>query len=240
MEHVHADCRPVRWRSAGADAVLRRALSDHGVRPVDLPGEPARHRNLLVGAGFETLFHGLPRSGAALDAGLAQSPAASKARKSGSQETRRWRGQSQGLRHGLQNRSDLLAARGLPCSGGWAPSDVDGAISPRRSEEIFSDARNRPHELWIVWTALHDCLFLDEGLILPVQVKPRLDRDWAVYTQPLFVEQSVHKIAHFSSGIGIQPDCPLDAIRRGGVPCCWHKTPVGEPDFSHVRREKPR
>src|SRR5712672_1560251 len=68
VEHVHADCRAVRWRSAGADAVLRRALSGHGVRPVDLPGEPARHRNLLLGAGLETLFHGLPRSGAALDA----------------------------------------------------------------------------------------------------------------------------------------------------------------------------
>src|ERR1700730_8450175 len=59
VEHVHPDCRAVRRRSAGADAVLRRALSGHGVRPVDLPGEPARHRNLLVGAGLETLFHGL-------------------------------------------------------------------------------------------------------------------------------------------------------------------------------------
>src|SRR5271166_1780222 len=50
VEHVHTDCRAVRWRSAGADAVLRRALSGHGVRPAYLPGEPARHRNLLVGA----------------------------------------------------------------------------------------------------------------------------------------------------------------------------------------------
>src|SRR5271166_7138642 len=49
VEHVHPDCRTVRGRSAGADAVLRRALSGHGVRPADLPGEPARHRNLLVG-----------------------------------------------------------------------------------------------------------------------------------------------------------------------------------------------
>ena len=37
-----------------------------------LPGEPARHRNLLVGTGLETLFHGLPRSGAALDPGRCQ------------------------------------------------------------------------------------------------------------------------------------------------------------------------
>src|SRR6202022_5198539 len=72
VEHVHPDCRAVPWRSAGADAVLRRALSSHGVRAVDLPGEPARHRKLLVGADLETLFHGLPRSGAALDAGRCQ------------------------------------------------------------------------------------------------------------------------------------------------------------------------
>jgi|HubBroStandDraft_4_1064222.scaffolds.fasta_scaffold62705_3 hypothetical protein len=144
------------------------------------------------------------------------------------------------LRHGLQNRSHFPAARGLSCLVCWAPSDVDGAISPRRSEEILCDARNRPHEVRIVWTALDDCLFLDEGLILPVQVEPRLDRDWAVYTQPLFVEQSVHKIAHFSSCIRIQPDCPLDAIRCGCIPCCWRKTPVGEPDLSHVRSKKPR
>src|SRR5438874_9715635 len=72
VEHIHADCGAVRRRSASADVVLRRALSGHGVRPVDLPGEPARHRNLLVGAGLETLFYGLPRSGAALDAGRCQ------------------------------------------------------------------------------------------------------------------------------------------------------------------------
>jgi hypothetical protein len=56
----------------GADAVLRRALSGHGIRAVDLPGESTRHRNLLVGADLETLFHGLPRSGTTLDAGRCQ------------------------------------------------------------------------------------------------------------------------------------------------------------------------
>jgi hypothetical protein len=44
----------------------------HGVRPVDLPGESARRRKLLVGADLDTLFHGLPRSGAALDDGRCQ------------------------------------------------------------------------------------------------------------------------------------------------------------------------
>src|SRR5271169_5382233 len=68
------------WLAARAEGIglgwisilERRALSGHGVRPVDLPGEPARHRNLLVGAGLETLFHGLPRTGAALNAGRCQ------------------------------------------------------------------------------------------------------------------------------------------------------------------------
>src|SRR6202035_1994204 len=72
VEHVHPDCRAVRRRSARADAVLRRALSGHGIRAVDLPRESTRHRNLLVGADLETLFHGLPRFGAALDAGRCQ------------------------------------------------------------------------------------------------------------------------------------------------------------------------
>ena len=74
--------------------------------------------------------------------------------------------------------SHFLAARRLSCLVCWAASDVDGAISPRRSEEILGDARNRPHEVRIVRTALDDCLFLDEGLILPTQVEPRLDRDF--------------------------------------------------------------
>jgi hypothetical protein len=42
VEHVHPDCRAVRRRSAGADAVLRRALSGHGIRAVDLPRESTR------------------------------------------------------------------------------------------------------------------------------------------------------------------------------------------------------
>src|SRR6476646_11235406 len=59
VEHVHPDCRAVRRRSAGTDAVLRRALSGYVIRAVDLPRESTRHRNLLVGADLETLFHGL-------------------------------------------------------------------------------------------------------------------------------------------------------------------------------------
>src|SRR3984893_9461593 len=58
MEHVHTDCLAV-WRGlAGPDIALRRAVSSHGVCPVDLPGEPARHRDLPVGAGCQALLHG--------------------------------------------------------------------------------------------------------------------------------------------------------------------------------------
>src|SRR5229473_4174886 len=67
VEHVHTDCLAV-WRGlAGADIVLRRAISSHGVCPVDLPGELARHRDLPVGAGCQALRHGVRRPGATLD-----------------------------------------------------------------------------------------------------------------------------------------------------------------------------
>src|SRR5215831_14204346 len=57
MEHVHADCLAV-WRGlAGAEIVLRRAVSSDGC-PVDLSGEPARHRDLPVSAGCQALRHG--------------------------------------------------------------------------------------------------------------------------------------------------------------------------------------
>jgi hypothetical protein len=57
---------------AGADIVLRRAVSSHGVCPVDLPGEPARDRDLPVGAGCQALCHGVRRPGATLDPGRCQ------------------------------------------------------------------------------------------------------------------------------------------------------------------------
>ena len=44
----------------------------HGLRPADLPGKPARHRDLPLGPRIETLSHGLPPAGPALDAGRCQ------------------------------------------------------------------------------------------------------------------------------------------------------------------------
>ena len=50
----------------GPDAFLRRAIPVHGLRPADLPGKPARHRDLPLGPRID-LSHGLPsRSGARL------------------------------------------------------------------------------------------------------------------------------------------------------------------------------
>jgi hypothetical protein len=117
---------------------------------------------------------------------------------------------------------------------------VEGAICPRRSEEILCDAHDRHHEVGIVWAALNGRLFFDEGLVLVVQVQPRLDRDWAVSAKPPLRGQRVCKVAHFTSGIRVQSECPLDAVARGGIPFCRLETPVGEPGLSHVRREEAR
>ena len=72
MDYFHADRRPVWRRSPGPDAFLRRAIPVHGLRPADLPGKPARHRDLPLGPRIETLSHGLPPAGPALDAGRCQ------------------------------------------------------------------------------------------------------------------------------------------------------------------------
>jgi hypothetical protein len=45
-----------------AQSDLRRAVPRHGLRPTDLPREPARHRSLFVGTGREALPHGLSRA----------------------------------------------------------------------------------------------------------------------------------------------------------------------------------
>ena len=77
------DRRPVWRRSPGPDAFLRRAIPVHGLRPADLPGKPARHRDLPLGPRIETLSHGLPPAGPALDAGRCQ-------RKARTGVSRRW------------------------------------------------------------------------------------------------------------------------------------------------------
>jgi hypothetical protein len=63
LEQLRPGCRALRRQPRGSQAVLRRAISDHGVRPTDLPREFARHRGLPVGTSLEALPHGPSRTG---------------------------------------------------------------------------------------------------------------------------------------------------------------------------------
>ena len=72
VEHLHADCRALWRRPPSAHACLRRAVSRNGLCATDLPREPARHRNLPVGADGKALPHGLSRTGTSIDAGRCQ------------------------------------------------------------------------------------------------------------------------------------------------------------------------
>ena len=56
----------------GCARCLCRAISGDGVRPTDLSGEPARYRDVSVGASVEALPYGLSRTCAAFDAGRCQ------------------------------------------------------------------------------------------------------------------------------------------------------------------------
>ena len=69
---------------------------------------------------------------------------------------------------------------------------------------------------------------------------PGLDRDRTVYADLLFIDQRVDKIAHLSSGIRVQSECPLDAVGRGGIPFRRLETPVCKPGIRHMCGEKPR
>src|SRR5205823_2299977 len=88
-----------------------------------------------------------------------------------------------------RNQGSLLT--GKPCSGRskstrLSPSlsrtqcAVDGAKGTLRPQKILCDARHGRGEIGIVGATLNDRLLLDEGLVLPVQVKPSLNRDCAM------------------------------------------------------------
>ena len=58
------------WRrSLGQELHMPGPVPGDGVRAVDVSREPARHRDLPLGAGFEALPYGLSRPGSTLDAG---------------------------------------------------------------------------------------------------------------------------------------------------------------------------
>ena len=75
MDYFHAEDRG--FDRYGGDHRVRtlscaEQIPVHGLRPADLPGKPARHRDLPLGPRIETLSHGLPPAGPALDAGRCQ------------------------------------------------------------------------------------------------------------------------------------------------------------------------
>ena len=69
LEHISSYCRPVWRRLSYSYFPLRRAISYPGVCPVDLSGETARYRGLLVGSGVEALPYGHQRIDIPVDSG---------------------------------------------------------------------------------------------------------------------------------------------------------------------------
>src|SRR5512145_702013 len=68
LEHVRTAGGALPRRSRGPHTDLCRAVSGDGVRTADLSREPARYRDLPVGASRQALPYGLSRAGQALDA----------------------------------------------------------------------------------------------------------------------------------------------------------------------------
>src|SRR5271166_2000876 len=66
---VPAVHRPLLWSSLPEEAVVLGSISRHGLRPVDLPREPTRHRGVPALHRREALSHGIPQPCGTLDAG---------------------------------------------------------------------------------------------------------------------------------------------------------------------------
>src|SRR5205823_5457204 len=137
---------------------------------------------------------------------------------------------------------------GKPALGGANPfglsrslsrclSAVDGADRALRSQKILSDAGYRRGEIGIVRTTLNDHLPLDERLIVPVQIKPGLDRDWTMCGEGSFGHVRAYETANFPSGIRVQFEPPLDAVGRGAVLRRRLEAPIHEPSPRHMRRQ---
>jgi hypothetical protein len=89
---------------------------------------------------------------------------------------------------GWRNRRSCI--RELSCSAARATSmaglglaAIDGTVSFRRAQQVLSKARDCRGEIGIVGTALDDRVFLNECLILSIQIEPSLDRDRAMDTE---------------------------------------------------------
>src|SRR5215472_11668756 len=124
---------------------------------------------------------------------------------------------------------------GLSVSGSAVSAAVDGMIGPRGTEEGLCGARHRCGELGIVRAAPDDSLPLDQNLILSIQIKTRLDCDGATCADPPIMSRRGRKIADCSSGIGVQLECPFDAIGRSAAGRSRLEAPLAKPCLCHVQ-----
>ena len=83
-----------------------------------------------------------------------------------------------------------------------------------RTKQILCDARDRRREIGIVRTAFDNRLFLDQGLVFPVEIKSRLDRHWTVRAEDPFGYMRASEVAHLSSGIRVQLEFPHNPVGR--------------------------
>ena len=72
MEEFPSHCRSKRRRPLCEVDDVRRTIPCHGLRPADLSGESARHRNWSLGTVGQALPHGVPAGDQALHAGRYQ------------------------------------------------------------------------------------------------------------------------------------------------------------------------
>src|SRR5216684_2922367 len=126
---------------------------------------------------------------------------------------------------------------GLSRRRSWALPAVDRAIGTLRAEQVLGDTGDCFGEIGIVRAALDDRLLLDEGLIRPVQIEPRLDRDRPVYAEGPVSQVRACEAANFASGMRAQFEAPLDSVGRGGIVCRRLETPVGEVGVCHVHSQ---
>jgi len=111
---------------------------------------------------------------------------------------------------------------------------IDRAVGSGRPEEISCSARDRRGEIRIVEPSLDQRLLFDEGLILPIEIEPRLDGNRTVYAEPPILGHRVPKTAYLPSGIWVQFEAPLDSISRDLTAGRRLKPPFGEAGLCHM------
>src|SRR5207247_1842075 len=89
------------------------------------------------------------------------------------------------------------------------------SISPQGTEEISRGAGDCRGEIGIVSPPLDDRLLFDQGLIFPVQIEPRFDRDRTIPAEGAVGRPRGSEATHFAPGIRVQFEAPAD----GAIAC---------------------